>query len=103
MGVSKGLPKVRDDFMEFVSRRSPVLGRRGMVACTQPLASEASPPLIFYGLIVYMNDMFKMPLQPTCHRIDDIIEDRPRREAADRDKWEIIHRRSLEACVGTQS
>jgi len=26
--------------MDFNSRRSPVLGTRGMVACTQPLAAE---------------------------------------------------------------
>ncbi len=26
--------------MDFNSRRSPVLGMRGMVACTQPLAAE---------------------------------------------------------------
>ena len=28
--------------MDFTSRRSPVLGTRGMVASSQPLASEAS-------------------------------------------------------------
>lgn len=28
--------------MDFTSRRSPVLGTRGMVSCTQPLASEVS-------------------------------------------------------------
>ena len=28
------------ELMDFTSRRSPVLGTRGMVACTQPLAAE---------------------------------------------------------------
>ena len=29
--------------LPFVSRRSAVLGVRGMVACSQPLASEVEP------------------------------------------------------------
>lgn len=28
------------DSLPFISRRSPVLGKRGMVACSQPLAAE---------------------------------------------------------------
>lgn len=31
------------DAMDFKSRRSPVFGQRGMVACTQPLAAEVGP------------------------------------------------------------
>lgn len=33
---------VHEAGMDFGSRRSPVLGRRGMVACTQPLAAEVT-------------------------------------------------------------
>lgn len=32
--------------MDFKSRRSPVLGRRGMVASSQPLASEVGPATV---------------------------------------------------------
>ena len=35
--------------MDFKSRRSPVLGRRGMVASSQPLASEASPSTVLHA------------------------------------------------------
>jgi hypothetical protein len=29
-----------EELLPFISRRSPVLGKRGMVACSQPLAAE---------------------------------------------------------------
>ena len=45
---SASLPVMREDFMEFNSRRSPVIGRRGMVACTQPLASEVNLDLLAF-------------------------------------------------------
>lgn len=35
--------QARVQLMDFTSRRSPVLGTRGMVASSQPLASEVSP------------------------------------------------------------
>ena len=31
-----------DAALPFISRRSPVMGTRGMVACTQPLAAEVT-------------------------------------------------------------
>lgn len=35
--------------LPFVSRRSPVIGRRGMVACSQPLAAEAGMRILQQG------------------------------------------------------
>ncbi len=39
--------------MDFTSRRSPVMGTRGMVASSQPLASEVSP----YAFVSPTTDM----------------------------------------------
>ena len=38
--------------LPFVSRRSAVLGVRGMVACSQPLAAEVSRPSLRFALSV---------------------------------------------------
>ena len=39
------LPEVGPKLMEFRSRRSAVLGTRGVVACRQPLAAEVNVEL----------------------------------------------------------
>ncbi|KAK9835342.1 hypothetical protein WJX81_003771 [Elliptochloris bilobata] len=38
-----------DSALKFISRRSPVMGTRGMVACSQPLAAEAGMRMLQHG------------------------------------------------------